>query len=291
MIEYFFEQTSIEEIFTIKKLLNEKKQKLEISNFDEPFLEYTQAAPLFDEVKRKAIKNENEKLANAAFVAKLYFHLFGNLASYFSLLQNKKYKQSWDKLQDCLDDIYGIGKFVEIDKRMELPILNKLLREYERLYPYSVFVSSEYVITKSECGICGKPMNSFECPHIKGNLYWGEIAYENILEIKEVNAVALVSNPEDKRCIIELSDDDRTETEKFTMLDEFLKQDVYSFQLFTVKDNKVFKRNNTIKKQGANELCICGSGKKFKYCCKSKMYYEHHNYKIHLEDKVSFCLL
>ena len=217
--------------------------------------------------------------------------MFGNLASYFSLLQNKKYKQSWNKLQDCFDDIYGIGKFVEIDKRMELPILNKLLREYERMYPYNTFVSSEYVITKSECGICGKPMNSFECPHIKGDLYWGEIAYENILEIEEVNAVSLVSNPEDKRCIIELSDDDRTEIEKFTMLDEFLKRDVYSFQLFTVQDNKIFKRNNTIKKQGANELCICGSGKKFKYCCKSKMYYEHHNYIIHLKDKVTFYLL
>ena len=159
------------------------------------------------------------------------------------------------------------------------------------MYPYNTFVSSEYVITKSECGICGKPMNSFECPHIKGDLYWGEIAYENILEIEEVNAVALVSNPEDKRCIIELSDDDRTEIEKFTMLDEFLKRDVYSFQLFTVQDNKIFKRNNTIKKQGANELCICGSGKKFKYCCKSKMYYEHHNYIIHLKDKVTFYLL
>lgn len=89
---------------------------------------------------------------------------------------------------------------------------------------------------------------------------------------------------------MELSDDSRTEIEKFVMFDKFLQQNIYSFQLFEVQDNKIFKRNNTIRKQGANELCKCGSGKKFKHCCKPKMYYEHHNYKIILKDKICFHL-
>lgn len=288
MLKYFFEQTSLEEIPQIINLLNEKKRKIDVLDFDEPFMEYEKAVVLFEKVKEKAIEMQDEKLANATFISRTYFHLFGNLASYFSLLQNKQYKQSWYKLHDCFDEIYGIGRFVAVEERLELPILNNLLKEYEALYPYCIFASSEFAITKSECGICGEAMNSLKCPHIKGNLYWGEIAYEKILEIKEINAIALVTNPVDKRCIMEISDDNRTEIEKFSLLDSFLKNDIHSFQLFEIKDNKIFKRDNTIKKQGANDLCQCGSGKKFKHCCKSKMYYAYHNFKILLKNKVSF---
>lgn len=288
MLEYFFSHNSLKEVSSIKNLLNRKKHKLENLDFDEAFEEYSQAKIFFDKVKQIALDTRNEKLVNATFIAQLYFHIFSNIAIYFSLLQSKSYKQSWNKLQDCLDDIYGVGQFVERNKRLELPFLNKLLREYEKLYPYRMFASSEYIITKSECSICGKAMNSLSCPHIKGNLYWGEIAYENILEIKEINAVALVSNPEDKRCVMELADDNRSEIEKYAMLDKFLAQKIYFFQLFEVKDNKIFKRDENIKKQGANELCMCGSGKKFKKCCKSKMYYEHHHLQVILKEKCNF---
>ena len=60
------------------------------------------------------------------------------------------------------------------------------------------------------------------CPHIRGNLYYGEIATEVIDEIQEFQAVCLVSHPEDKRCVIELSDDNRSEEDKFAKLVKFL---------------------------------------------------------------------
>ncbi|HEM7411094.1 TPA: SEC-C domain-containing protein, partial [Clostridioides difficile] len=86
----------------------------------------------------------------------------------------------------------------------------------------------------------------------------------------------------------ELVDDARTEVEKFVILDSFLEQNVNNFQLFEIKDNKILKRDENIKKQGANELCMCGSGKKFKKCCKSKMYYEHHHFQILLKECCHF---
>ena len=53
-------------------------------------------------------------------------------------------------------------------------------------------------------------------------MYYGEIAIEIIDEIQEFQAACLVSHPEDKRCIIELSDDDREEKEKFAKLDQYI---------------------------------------------------------------------
>lgn len=288
MIQYFFNQTSLSEVTAIKELLNSKKKKLELQDFNNPFEEYYQAEVVFDKIKRKALDNKNEKLANSTYVTKKYFHLFGSLASYFALLQKRNYRQSWDRLQDCLDEIYDVGQFVYINHRFELPFLKKLLKQYEKMYPFEIFVSPEFAITKSECSICGKPMNNLSCPHIRGNLYWGEMACEKVLEIKEINSAVLVSNPLDKRCLIELADDDRTENEKFLMLDKFCNKRIYRFQMFQIKHNKFFERDENVKKQKANELCLCGSGKKFKKCCRAKMLYEHHEYQIFLNDKCEF---
>ena len=36
--------------------------------------------------------------------------------------------------------------------------------------------------------------------------------------------------------------------------------------------------NNTIEIVGRNDLCPCGSNKKFKKCCGKELYYEHIRY-------------
>ena len=62
-------------------------------------------------------------------------------------------------------------------------------------------------------------MQSLACQHRKGKLYWGEFAREVIEEIREVQAVCLVSHPENKRCIMELQEyKDMPELEKFKKL-------------------------------------------------------------------------
>lgn len=72
------------------------------------------------------------------------------------------------------------------------------------------------------------------------------------------------------------------------MLDKFCNKRIYRFQMFQIKHNKFFERDENVKKQKANELCLCGSGKKFKKCCRAKMLYEHHEYQIFLNDKCEF---
>lgn len=76
-------------------------------------------------------------------------------------------------MQDCLDEAKLVGKFVDI------------LFQYEKLYPYKVFASSEYVISKLHCSICGKLIQSFACPYRKGKLYWGDFEVEVVDEIKK----------------------------------------------------------------------------------------------------------
>lgn len=200
---------------------------------------------------------------------------------YFELLREKEFRLSWDKLQDCIDHAQYIGKFA--NDRLDVPDILDLLRSYETLYPYKVFASSEYVITRSHCSLCGKSMQSLGCPHLKGNLYWGKPAVEVIDEIKTIQAVC-IEHPENKRCIIEPSDN-RDEMEKFKKRNQFLSLEIPVLQNFSLK-SVIETRMKDIEKVGRNAPCPCGSGLKFKKCCGKNMYYKHERNIISLKKEV-----
>ena len=280
MLKYFLQNKDISQIDTVCNHLNNTKHKLLENNWNNPTEDFELCADLFFEIKEIAIQRKDEKLANAQFVFKNYFMLFCNLLRYFDLLEKRQYKNSWNKLQDCFDDVKYVGRFTEVENRLDLSEIYDLLVQYESLYPYNVFTSSEYIISKSHCSICGESMQSLACPHIKGELYWGDPAIECIDKIDVMQAICLVSHPEDKRCVLEMSEDTRTEKEKFQMLDQYLELKQPYLQNATIKAIKELRIREDIKIVGRNKSCSCGSGKKFKHCCGKDMYYEHIRYLV-----------
>lgn len=288
MLNYFYEKRTIPEVSTICTQLNILKNRISSGDYENSRREYDICKELFNVIKEKAVAENDEKLANAQLIYNNYFLLFCHLASYFKLLKERKYKLSWNVLQDCFDDIKFVGKYLKVDARKELPEIYALLENYEELYPYKLFVSSEYIISKSHCSICGKSMQSLACPHIKGNLYNGEIAREIIDEIQEFQAACLVSHPEDKRCIIELSDDNREEKEKFAKFDQYIALNQPFLQKFSIKTVIENRERKDIIKVGRNQPCSCGSGIKFKKCCGINLYYKHERNIITPKEKVRF---
>lgn len=153
MLDYFCEQVSCPEIPTICAKLGNLKRRITLGDYTTPKKEFDECQCLFDAIKQRAITSKNEPLANAQFVYKSYFQVFCTLSTYLGLLETRKYRSSWTILQDCLDGIKFTGKFLDIDGRKELPDLYKLLEDYESLYPYTLFASSKYIISKSHCSI------------------------------------------------------------------------------------------------------------------------------------------
>lgn len=286
MINYFLAHKEIFEISNVCAQLKKLKLRINAGDYTDSCKEYNKCKDLFDKIKKSAIELNDERLENSQTVFSNYFQLFCHLSSYFRLLQEHNYKSSWSALQDCFDDLRFVGRYVEIEERKEIPDIYELLEAYEALYPYKVFVSSEYIISKSHCSICGKSMQSLSCPHIKGNLYWGDIAIEIVDEIEEFQAACLVMHPEDKRCIIELSDDNKSEAEQFVKLEQFLEFKQPFLQRFSIASIMETRRRTDIVKVGRNDLCSCGSGIKFKKCCGKKLYYQHERNIIHPGKKV-----
>ena len=195
MLKSFESHCELEEVRIVCNKLCSLKKRIEKGNFSDPFKEYKDCDNIFDSIKAKAIDIGDESLANAQMIYRHYFKFFSTFASYHLSLIENRYKNSWDILQDCLDEAKIVGEFVDIKDRKEIPEIVAILLQYEKLYPYRVFASSEYIVSKSHCSICGKSMQSLSCPHRKGKLYWGDFAIEMIDEIKELQAVCLGSHP------------------------------------------------------------------------------------------------
>lgn len=290
MLQYFLKNRHIEQVAEICNALNKTKAKIFSNNFENASEYYNSCEELFAQIKELAIQMNDEQLANAQLVFRNYFRVFCDLLQYFGMLKKGHYKSSWNKLQDCLDNIKYIGRFTSPENRLDLNDLYDLLIQYEGLYPYSVFGSSEYVISKSHCSICGKSMQSLDCPHIKGNIYWGEPAIECIDKIDVIQALCIVSHPEDKRCILEVADDDRTEQEKFIMLHQYVELHQPVLQQFSIEGFKERRIREDMQIVGRKQPCPCGSGKRFKHCCGKDMYYEHIRYVVTPTKQVTLSL-
>lgn len=208
---------------------------------------------------------------NDIFILKTYLELLKKYAEFWSQICDGVFPQSWDTLQDVLDLLRLINRFTEFSKTLTFKFLEKQVQALEILYPYRIFASIEVIYGRTECSICKKSIDSFDCPHIAGELYRGRMAYGIVEGVKEVLSVSLVEHPANKRCKIEAFEG---RSPNFTCV-EYLSKSVkdkrhnpLTISHTELKTKKI--KVSTFSKIGINELCPCGGGKKFKQCCINK---------------------
>jgi hypothetical protein len=215
------------------------------------------------EVERGANNFSEEQYLNDMFVLTRYIDLFSEYGKLWESICNQNFSDSWNALQNALDLLRLIKKFSEIN----IQFFENQLTELERMYPYNVFFSIGATVELFECSICGRNIDSVECSHMQGNLYGGVMAYAIARNIAQLDHISMVKYPEDKRCVVSYED----VGEQFKLV-RFLSSLIKS-RKFRISDfgRLQFSKRNIpnpdYEKLGRNDLCFCGSGKKFKKCC------------------------
>ncbi|WP_166671039.1 SEC-C metal-binding domain-containing protein [Modicisalibacter xianhensis] len=258
----------------VRSLIIKALQKVDRKQFDEINQDLSEACTIL-------AASQSDFYANELYLNDLYVinALVDFLKSYVRLWQNilgGHFSESWSDLQDCLDLLRVIKKFSDVSvEHFEIQLL-----ALERLYPYGVFFSIGATVEYFECSICEEDIDSLSCPHVKGELYSGLMAVGVAKNISHFDHVAIVSQPEDKRCTVRYEND----SEHFHVvryLSRLLNDDAFPISHFKELDfSKVRKKNPDFQKQGRNEECACGSGKKFKKCCIDKEYIESEHVEI-----------
>lgn len=161
----------------------------------------------FRRFKYGAIKAGDEEGAN------VFFHMQCGLNAQISFLRmwiqlkEGEYYKAWDSLIDA-------QQYVSLAMRAAKggigfdDFLERLKRTEDVVFPgYSVYNSWGVLIQGGECSICGKPFG--ECEHIEGLVYWGRLCCRVRPGFVEMDHVAIVDEPHDRKCIItEITTDD-----------------------------------------------------------------------------------
>lgn len=211
-----------------------------------------------------------EDLLNDFYVLDRYTEFLSSYVGLWGNIFNHKFTTSWISLQDTLDLLRLVKRFSQID----VEFFETQLVELEKTYPYNVFFSIGVTVERFDCSICGVDIDTEECPHMRGHLYGGVMAHAVARKIVEMDHVAMVSHPKDKRCVVQY-DDSGEQFKLVRYLSELFASEKLRISDFgMLKFSKRKQPNPEYQKVGRNDPCFCGSGKKFKKCCVSMEYVE-----------------
>lgn len=230
-----------------------------------------------------------DDVLNELYVLKTIPNILENYAKYWESITESRLKESWQHLQDCLSCLRLLKRFSPKESTTIVDFHESQLIELEKLYPYKMFASVGMLADGFECSICGKDIDSLECEHIRGELYRGTMAVAVAKGIRQLNHVALVSNPADKRCVI-----DYDENSNAFKVVNYLRYLITEKKLWPTDFDRVeisprLFQNESYVKLARNQICFCGSGKKFKKCCIDKKYHDGEHFEIRAK-KTIHCL-
>lgn len=207
-----------------------------------------------------------DPVKNNCFVYAGFFELLISLASYWKCVESEKYHNSWCKLQDALDCLRQLKRFYKEDS-VTLWYLTRQLLSIEKAYPYKLFASCGFIFEGLECSICSQNIDGDECPHIKGNIYAGEMAVAIARKIKELDHVSLVEKPKNKRLVVGYEDSSQHFNLLRMLIAEFDKNKCSPLKLSQVQLIETIRVDPEHRQAPRNSQCYCGSGKKYKICC------------------------
>lgn len=212
---------------------------------------------------QNAISHQFEDEANYFWCLMQIYRIQNGYISAINSLKNKKYEDAW-----CLFDHADIElgyleanfDITQNTDKYHMMFIGRMIKEYQKLFPYRCFFSRECVIKAEKCSICGKPISLRNpCGHKVGKLYMGRLCLREVVDM-EFKAISIVTDPFDKYAYIKLPDQDYEYGMLETLMFE-IDNPYDEFRVETVRELKPEYRN-----VGRNAPCPCGSGKKYKKC-------------------------
>lgn len=240
------------EIIDIEKYLTQKNCELEQDVFND-----------IENYRKSYIKEQNEPLANYFWCLKTIYMAQRDFLFAFREMKTGKYEEAWTHLDSSemllsfLSQNFNLG--IEEDK-YHLVFIAKMIKEYQKLFPYQYFFSRECVIKSERCSICGEQISLRKsCGHRVGKVYMGEQCFHEITDF-EFKGVALVKNPYDKYTYVKPEGKEYN----YGMIEMLMSGVKHPYDEFWVEVKKV--KRPEYKDVGRNDLCPCGSGMKYKKC-------------------------
>ncbi len=149
----------------------------------------------------------DERAANTIFHMQCGLNAMISFLTMWVELKRSNHQTAWNRLIDAQEYLSIALRASEGGTGVE-EFLTRLQQVERVIFPgFPLYNSVGQIIRGGKCTICDRPFNS--CEHVEGQVYWGTLCVRALPEIVEVDHVAMVDEPRDRRCIItEISEDD-----------------------------------------------------------------------------------
>lgn len=215
-----------------------------------------------ERLKRLAIVANNENLANDIWCIDQIYYIQTMYIDMFNNLKNKEHLKAWNLLEKIDIELSFLrDNFDYTGNKYNMLFIQCVIKYYEKLFPYHLFISRETIIKAESCSICGNPIKlRGGCKHKLGKLYMGELCIYNVTDW-ELVGTAIVENPFDKYGVIVVDN----KSYNYSNLDKIMAQIESPFDYWYIEESKI--KGQEYLNLGKNDKCPCKSGYKYKKCC------------------------
>ena len=144
-----------------------------------------------------------------------------------------------------------------------------LVRTWQALYPYKLFISPEFVIRSEECSICHQPTGPWSrCDHRPGSVYCGRLC-TRLVKGMSLRGVSIVLEPVQKYSVLRIQQGDGSDQFDYRAV-KWVRERVRSaFDEIAMRKTERFRPHDQVKLQSETDLCPCDSGRTYRSCCAS----------------------
>lgn len=147
------------------------------------------------DLKRSAIANQDEDLANTLLGFECAAHFLRSSIRMWLFLKAEKPEEAWRELVNAQ---MAVADAVRAHKGFErlARYADRLHVMEEMLFPPQVFTSLGMIVRARKCSVCDAEYG--ECSHVVGKPYMGQLCHTIVTEIEKLDHLSIVSNPANK---------------------------------------------------------------------------------------------
>lgn len=217
------------------------------------------------QIKTRARSNEQEMLANAVWC----LETIGKAQDEFLVAYKKnaedEFYRGWCHLARCENKLRNVKRHFDQNKLdLGFEYLQVYTAKWQKLYPYTYFMSPSFVIAETKCSICGE-VRSLRggCDHVIGDLYWGEMCYRIITDIERIPEISLVEDPVQRYSV----PFPKGRPYNYALVKNVVTGTRSPWSLWDVEKMSSAEYWQRFHGIGDDDPCPCGTGDEYAQCC------------------------
>lgn len=239
----------------------------------------TRVLDWLNQIKQGEVGAGDQTAAKETWCLEQTYKVIRHFMTGYKCLQEGRQFDAWNEFDRADIEFSFLRQHLDYSGYISLVFIEEYIPRFQKLFPYRHFLSRESIVKSESCSVCGRKVTlRNSCGHQVGEIYNGEQCFRNIDEF-EFKGESIVTNPFDKYTVLFPEGLEYN----YHVLDSLIKHLDSPFEKWELHILKELK--SEYQGVGRNQPCPCGTGKKYKKCCRvtGEAHYDH--YKITFLEK------